>query len=147
NQVVPSLIRQGVEGGIGDYWVDEKGKQGHLSEAGQEHAEDLLHRAGIIEADDNLYAPHNIHVVHHLNAAMRAHAIYQRDVDYIARDGEVEIVDERTGRTLVGRRCSDGLHQAVETKEGLTVRRETQTPARITFQNLFRMYNKLSAMT
>jgi len=147
NQVVPSLTRQEVEDGIGDYWVDEKGKQVHLSEAGQEHAEELLHRAGIIEADDNLYAPHNIHVVHHLNAAMRAHAIYQRDVDYIVRDGEVVIVDEFTGRTLVGRRWSDGLHQAVEAKEGVPVQRENQTLASITFQNLFRMYNKLSGMT
>ncbi|TWT17528.1 preprotein translocase subunit SecA [Luteimonas marina] len=147
NQVVPSLTRQEVEDGIGDYWVDEKGKQVHLSEAGQEHAEDLLHRAGIIEADDNLYAPHNIHVVHHLNAAMRAHAIYQRDVDYIVRDGEVVIVDEFTGRTLPGRRWSDGLHQAVEAKEGVPVQRENQTLASITFQNLFRMYNKLSGMT
>ncbi|HRP71904.1 MAG TPA: preprotein translocase subunit SecA [Luteimonas sp.] len=147
NAVVPSLTRQQVEDGVGDYWVDEKGKQVHLSEAGQEHAEELLHKAGIIGRDDNLYAPHNIHVVHHLNAAMRAHAIYQRDVDYIVRDGEVIIVDEFTGRTLVGRRWSDGLHQAVEAKEGVPVQRENQTLASITFQNLFRMYGKLSGMT
>src|SRR5690606_6512807 len=113
----------------------------------QEHAESLLHKAGILEEGDDLYAPHNIHVVHHLNAAMRAHAIYQRDVDYIVRDGEVVIVDEFTGRTLVGRRWSDGLHQAVEAKEGVPVQRENQTLASITFQNLFRMYNKLSGMT
>ena len=119
----------------------------HLSEAGQEHAEDLLRRAGILEAEDGLYAAHNIHVVHHLNAAMRAHAIYQRDVDYIVRDGEVIIVDEFTGRTLAGRRWSDGLHQAVEAKEGVPVQRENQTLASITFQNLFRMYGKLSGMT
>ncbi|TYT23013.1 preprotein translocase subunit SecA [Luteimonas viscosa] len=147
NRIVPSLTRQLVEDGVGDYWVDEKGKQVHLSEAGQEHAEELLHRAGILEAGDDLYAPHNIHVVHHLNAAMRAHAIYQRDVDYIVRDGEVVIVDEFTGRTLVGRRWSDGLHQAVEAKEGVPVQRENQTLASITFQNLFRMYGKLSGMT
>ncbi|HRN62891.1 MAG TPA: preprotein translocase subunit SecA, partial [Luteimonas sp.] len=147
NAVVPSMTRQQVEDGVGDYWVDEKGKQVHLSEAGQEHAEELLHKAGIIGRDDNLYAPHNIHVVHHLNAAMRAHAIYQRDVDYIVRDGEVIIVDEFTGRTLVGRRWSDGLHQAVEAKEGVPVQRENQTLASITFQNLFRMYGKLSGMT
>jgi len=147
NRIVPALKRQEVEDGVGDYWVDEKGKQVHLSEAGQEHAEELLHRAGILEQGDDLYAPHNIHVVHHLNAAMRAHALYQRDVDYIVRDGEVVIVDEFTGRTLTGRRWSDGLHQAVEAKEGVPVQRENQTLASITFQNLFRMYNKLSGMT
>src|SRR5690606_5489712 len=129
NRIVPSLKRQEVEDGVGDYWVDEKGKQVHLSEAGQEHAETLLHRAGILEEGDDLYAPHSIHVVHHLNAAMRAHALYQRDVDYIVRDGEVVIVDEFTGRTLTGRRWSDGLHQAVEAKEGVPVQRENQTLA------------------
>ncbi|WP_027073165.1 MULTISPECIES: preprotein translocase subunit SecA [unclassified Luteimonas] len=147
NQIVPQLTRQEVEDGIGDYWVDEKGKQVHLSEAGQEHAEELLTRAGIIAAGDSLYAPHNIHVVHHLNAALRAHALFQRDVDYIVRDGEVIIVDEFTGRTLPGRRWSDGLHQAVEAKEGVPVQRENQTLASITFQNLFRMYGKLAGMT
>ena len=147
NQIVPSLSRQEKEDGPGDFWVDEKGKQVHMSEAGQEHAEDLLRRAGILSEDESLYAPQNIHVVHHLNAAMRAHAIYQRDVDYIVRDGEVIIVDEFTGRTLPGRRWSDGLHQAVEAKEGVAVQRENQTLASVTFQNLFRMYNKLSGMT
>jgi len=147
NRIVPQLKRQEVEDGVGDYWIDEKSKQVHLSEAGQEHAEDLLRRAGIIDAEDGLYAAHNIHVVHHLNAAMRAHALFQRDVDYIVRDGEVVIVDEFTGRTLTGRRWSDGLHQAVEAKEGVPVQRENQTLASITFQNLFRMYGKLSGMT
>ncbi|MFL6591979.1 MAG: DEAD/DEAH box helicase, partial [Luteimonas sp.] len=147
NRIVPQLTRQKEEEGEGDYWVDEKGKQVHLSEAGQEHAEELLRGAGIIGPDDSLYASHNIHVVHHLNAAMRAHAIYQRDVDYIVRDGEVVIVDEFTGRTLPGRRWSDGLHQAVEAKEGVPVQRENQTLASITFQNLFRMYGKLAGMT
>ncbi len=147
NRIVPQLKRQEVEDGVGDFWVDEKSKQVHLSEAGQEHAEDLLRRAGIIDAEDGLYAAHNIHVVHHLNAAMRAHALFQRDVDYIVRDGEVVIVDEFTGRTLPGRRWSDGLHQAVEAKEGVPVQRENQTLASITFQNLFRMYKKLSGMT
>ncbi len=147
NRIVPQLKRQEVEDGVGDYWIVEKGKQVHLSEAGQEHAEDLLRRAGIIDADDGLYAAHNIHVVHHMNAAMRAHALFQRDVDYIVRDGEVVIVDEFTGRTLTGRRWSDGLHQAVEAKEGVPVQRENQTLASITFQNLFRMYGKLSGMT
>ncbi|MFQ6310460.1 preprotein translocase subunit SecA [Lysobacter capsici] len=148
NRIVPSLTRQEKEDGDGDYWVDEKGKQVYLSEAGQEHAEELLRKAGILsEDDDSLYAGHNISVVHHLNAALRAHAIYQRDVDYIVRDGEVVIVDEFTGRTLQGRRWSDGLHQAVEAKEGVPVQRENQTLASITFQNLFRMYKKLSGMT
>jgi preprotein translocase subunit SecA len=147
NKVVPSLVRQEAEDGEGDYWVDEKGKQVHLSEPGMEHAEELLRKAGILEPDDSLYDTHNIHVVHHLNAALRAHALYQRDVDYIVRDGEVVIVDEFTGRTLAGRRWSDGLHQAVEAKEGVPVQRENQTLASVTFQNLFRMYGKLAGMT
>ncbi|MBD9535441.1 preprotein translocase subunit SecA [Stenotrophomonas sp. ATCM1_4] len=149
NRVVPHLIRQDAEDGEGDYWVDEKGKQVYLSEAGMEHAETLLREAGIIgeDNDNGLYAAQNLTVVHHLNAALRAHAIYQRDVDYIVRDGEVVIVDEFTGRTLAGRRWSDGLHQAVEAKEGVPVQRENQTLASITFQNLFRMYKKLSGMT
>jgi preprotein translocase subunit SecA len=147
NTIVPSLVRQKTEEGEGDFWVDEKGKQVHMSEEGQEHAERLLRGAGILGEEDSLYAPQNIHVVHHLNAAMRAHAIYQRDVDYIVRDGEVIIVDEFTGRTLPGRRWSDGLHQAVEAKEGVQVQRENQTLASVTFQNLFRMYGKLAGMT
>ncbi|RNF84278.1 preprotein translocase subunit SecA [Montanilutibacter psychrotolerans] len=148
NRLVPSLTRQEKEDADGDYFVDEKGKQVHLSEEGQEHAEALLRQAGILQGDDDtLYAGHNLSVVHHLNAALRAHAIYQRDVDYIVRDGEVVIVDEFTGRTLAGRRWSDGLHQAVEAKEGVPVQRENQTLASITFQNLFRMYGKLAGMT
>ena len=148
NRVVPNLVKQEAEDGEGDFWVDEKGKQVHLSEAGMEHAEQLLVDAGILNAEtEGLYAPQNLTVVHHLNAALRAHAIYQRDVDYIVRDGEVVIVDEFTGRTLSGRRWSDGLHQAVEAKEGVPVQRENQTLASITFQNLFRMYKKLSGMT
>ena len=145
--IVPQLSKQKDENADGDYWVDEKGKQVHLSEAGMEHVETLLRQAGALGEDDGLYGAHNIHVVHHLNAAMRAHAIYQRDVDYIVRDGEVVIVDEFTGRTLPGRRWSDGLHQAVEAKERVPVQRENQTLASITFQNLFRMYGKLAGMT
>lgn len=148
NRVVPHLVKQEAEDGEGDFWVDEKGKQVHLSEAGMEHAEQLLVEAGILNGEtEGLYAAQNLTVVHHLNAALRAHAIYQRDVDYIVRDGEVVIVDEFTGRTLAGRRWSDGLHQAVEAKEGVPVQRENQTLASITFQNLFRMYKKLSGMT
>ncbi|MCR6497349.1 preprotein translocase subunit SecA [Thermomonas sp. S9] len=145
--IVPALKRQETEESEGDYWVDEKQKQVHLSEAGQEHAEALLRQAGVLGEDESLYAAQNIHVVHHLNAALRAHSIYQRDVDYIVRDGEVIIVDEFTGRTLPGRRWSDGLHQAVEAKERVPVQRENQTLASVTFQNLFRMYKKLSGMT
>ncbi|KAF1691533.1 preprotein translocase subunit SecA [Pseudoxanthomonas koreensis] len=147
NRIVPQLHRQETEEGEGDFWVDEKGKQVHLSEAGMEHAEALLRRAGILAEDEALYGANNLAVVHHLNAAMRAHALFQRDVDYIVRDGEVVIVDEFTGRTLAGRRWSDGLHQAVEAKEGVPVQRENQTLASVTFQNLFRMYGKLSGMT
>ncbi|HEV8693532.1 MAG TPA: preprotein translocase subunit SecA, partial [Lysobacter sp.] len=148
NRIVPQLSPQATEEAEGDYWVDEKGKQVHLSEVGPEHAEDLLRKAGILQGEeDSLYGATNLSVVHHLNAALRAHAIYQRDVDYIVRDGEVIIVDEFTGRTLAGRRWSDGLHQAVEAKEGVPVQRENQTLASITFQNLFRMYKKLSGMT
>jgi preprotein translocase subunit SecA len=147
NRIVPKLIKQEKEDGEGDYWVDEKGKQAHLSEQGMGHAEQLLLEAGILSEGDSLYSGNNLAVVHHLNAALRAHAIYQRDVDYIVRDGEVIIVDEFTGRTLAGRRWSDGLHQAVEAKEGVPIQRENQTLASITFQNYFRMYSKLAGMT
>jgi len=147
NTLVPRLVRQENEEAEGDFWVDEKSKQVHLSEAGMQHAEELLRGAGILSGEDSLYAANNLSVVHHLNAAMRAHALYQRDVDYIVREDEVVIVDEFTGRTLPGRRWSDGLHQAVEAKEGVQVQRENQTLASITFQNLFRMYKKLAGMT
>ncbi|HEY6941823.1 preprotein translocase subunit SecA [Dokdonella sp.] len=153
NRIVPRMTRQlkeskpGDPPEPGDYYVDEKQKQVHLSEEGMEHAEQLLRKEGIIGEEEGLYDSQHIAVVHHLNAALRAHALYQRDVDYIVRDGEVIIVDEFTGRTLPGRRWSDGLHQAVEAKEGVPIQRENQTLASITFQNLFRMYKKLSGMT
>jgi preprotein translocase subunit SecA len=148
NKLVPLLSKQEKEDSEeGDYWVDEKQKQVHLSEVGMEHVEQLLRNAGIIAEGDTLYSANNLAVVHHLNAGLRAHALYQRDVDYIVRDGEVIIVDEFTGRTLAGRRWSDGLHQAVEAKEGVPIQRENQTLASITFQNYFRMYTKLSGMT
>ena len=147
NKIVPQMIRQEKEDGSGDYWVDEKQKQVHLSEEGMSHADELLRQVGVIDADSGLYDSKNLAVVHHLNAALRANAIYHRDVDYIVRDGEVIIVDEFTGRTLAGRRWSDGLHQAVEAKEGVQIQRENQTLATITFQNLFRMYKKLAGMT
>lgn len=147
NKIVPQMVRQIEENGEGDYWVDEKQKQVHLSEAGMQHADELLRASGVIEQDSGLYDSKNLAVVHHLNAALRANGIYQRDVDYIVRDGEVIIVDEFTGRTLPGRRWSDGLHQAVEAKEGVPIQRENQTLATVTFQNLFRMYKKLAGMT
>jgi preprotein translocase subunit SecA len=147
NRIVPKLVRQTTEEGEGDFFVDEKQKQAHLSEAGMERIEQLLKEAGIINEADSLYDGQNVAVVHHLNAGLRAHNLFQRDVDYIVRDGEVVIVDEFTGRTLAGRRWSDGLHQAIEAKEGVPIQRENQTLASITFQNYFRMYGKLAGMT
>ncbi len=148
NRIVPKLTRQEKEDeGPGDYFVDEKQKQVHLSEEGMQHAEEVLRADGIIGADESLYDSKHLAVVHHLNAALRANTLYRRDQEYIVRDGEVIIVDEFTGRTLAGRRWSDGLHQAVEAKEGVPIQRENQTLASITFQNYFRMYGKLSGMT
>jgi len=131
----------------GDYTIDEKTKQAHLTEEGHEYVEQLLLKAGLIGEGESLYDPGNIRLMHHLTAALRAHGLFKREVDYIVRDGEVIIVDEFTGRTMVGRRWSDGLHQAVEAKEGVRVREENQTVASITFQNYFRMYKKLAGMT
>jgi preprotein translocase subunit SecA len=153
NRIVPKLTRQAKESQQdktpepGDYYVDEKQKQVHLSEEGMEHAEQVLRAEGIIGEDESLYDAKHLAVVHHLNAALRAHTLYRRDQEYIVRDGEVIIVDEFTGRTLQGRRWSDGLHQAVEAKEGVPIQRENQTLASITFQNYFRMYKKLAGMT
>ena len=131
----------------GDYTVDEKSKQAYLTEEGHDRIEKLLNRDGILAAGESLYDPANIRLMHHLTAALRAHGIFQKDVDYIVQDGEVVIVDEFTGRTMPGRRWSDGLHQAVEAKEGVRVKEENQTVASITFQNYFRMYEVLSGMT
>ena len=147
NALVPKLTVQKQEDGPGDYSVDEKSKQVHLTEEGHEHVEQLVFEAGVLREGESLYDPANIRVMHHLNAALRAHALYRRDVEYIVRNGEVIIVDEFTGRTMPGRRWSDGLHQAVEAKEGVRVREENQTVASITFQNYFRLYSKLSGMT
>ena len=147
NELVPRLAKQESEEGEGDYWADEKSKQVHLSDQGHEHVEDLFLRAGLLQEGQSLYDPANIRLMHHLNAALRAHALYRKDVEYIVRNGEVIIVDEFTGRTMPGRRWSDGLHQSVEAKEGVHVREENQTVASITFQNFFRMYGKLSGMT
>jgi preprotein translocase subunit SecA len=147
NALVPRLTRQKTEDGPGDYWVDEKQKQVHLNEEGHERVEHLMAEAGLLREGESLYDAANIRLLHHLNAALRANAIYKRDVEYIVRGGEVIIVDEFTGRTMVGRRWSEGLHQAVEAKEGVRVREENQTIASITFQNYFRLYKKLSGMT
>jgi preprotein translocase subunit SecA len=147
NQLVPRLSRQKEEDGPGDFSVDEKTKQVHITEAGHEHVEQLMLQSGLLKEGESLYDPANIRLMHHLNAALRAHALYKRDVEYIVRGGEVIIVDEFTGRTMPGRRWSDGLHQAVEAKEDVRVREENQTVASITFQNYFRLYKKLSGMT
>jgi preprotein translocase subunit SecA len=147
NQLVPRLKRQLEENGPGDYSVEEKTKQVHMTEEGHERVEGLMAEAGLLREGESLYDAANIRLMHHLNAALRAHALYKRDVEYIVRNGEVVIVDEFTGRTMPGRRWSDGLHQAVEAKEGVRVREENQTVASITFQNYFRLYKKLSGMT
>jgi preprotein translocase subunit SecA len=144
---VPKLRRQAEEESEGDFWADEKSRQVHLSDNGHQHAEELIAEAGLLQPDESLYDAANIRLMHHLNAALRAHALYHRDVEYIVRNGEIIIVDEFTGRTMQGRRWSDGLHQAIEAKEGVRIREENQTVASITFQNYFRMYSKLSGMT
>jgi preprotein translocase subunit SecA len=158
NGLIPELERQEreepkddepplAEEEIGDFTVDEKNKQVFLTERGFDKAERLLVQAGLLEEGDSLYDSHNIMLLSHLTAALRAHAIYRRNVDYIVKDDEVVIVDEFTGRTLAGRRWSEGLHQAVEAKEGVSVKPENQTLASITFQNYFRLYPKLAGMT
>ena len=145
--VVPKLTRAMEEKGEGDYWVDEKGHQVHLSESGYEHAEALLVEHGLLAEGASLYDAANILLMHHLNAALRALTLFQKDQQYVVQNGEVIIVDEFTGRLMAGRRWSDGLHQAVEAKEGVKIQAENQTLASITFQNYFRMYGKLAGMT
>ena len=147
NEVPKLLTRQKDEKTEGDYWVDEKGHQVHVSEAGHEKLEGILTRMGLLAEGESLYAPGNIILMHHLNAALRAHTLFHRDQQYVVQNGEVIIVDEFTGRLMVGRRWSEGLHQAVEAKEGVKVQSENQTYASITFQNYFRMYGKLAGMT
>ena len=151
NSLIPNLTKQIGEGDEieveGDYSVDEKSKQVHFTEAGHEKIEKLLTDAGILEPSASLYDAANISLMHHVTAALRAHVLFQRDVDYIIQDNQVVIVDEFTGRTMPGRRWSEGLHQAVEAKEGVAIQNENQTLASITFQNYFRLYSKLSGMT
>lgn len=147
NELIPRLKKQEEKEGPGDYSIDEKSKQAHLSEEGHQHIEELLMQAGLLKAEDSLYDAHNISLMHHIYAAVRAHALFRRDIDYIVQRGEVVIVDEHTGRTMPGRRWSDGLHQAIEAKEKVKINQENQTLASITFQNYFRIYDKLSGMT
>ncbi|MGB0220587.1 MAG: preprotein translocase subunit SecA [Sinimarinibacterium flocculans] len=147
NALIPRLVRQAEEDGPGDFSLDEKSKQVHLTEDGHEKVEALMREAKLLGDDDSLYDAANIILLHHLNALLRAHHLYKRDVEYIVRNGQVIIIDEFTGRMMPGRRWSDGLHQAVEAKEGVQIQQENQTLASITFQNYFRLYDKLSGMT
>ncbi|MGA9575477.1 MAG: preprotein translocase subunit SecA, partial [Lysobacterales bacterium] len=152
NQLIPSLERAETPADPevapdGDFTVDEKQKQIYLTEEGMAKVEKLMVSAGLLKADESLYNAQNLNLVSHLNASLRAHHLFSKDVDYIIKENEIIIVDEFTGRTLAGRRWSDGLHQAVEAKEGVPIQRENQTLASITFQNYFRLYKKLSGMT
>ena len=147
NSIVSQLNPGITESETNDYTIDEKTKQIYLTEKGHSSVEKILMKMGLLEEGESLYDPKNIRYMHHINAAIRAHKLFNKDVDYIVKDGEVVIVDEFTGRTMAGRRWSDGLHQAVEAKESLRIKEENQTIASITFQNYFRLYDKLSGMT
>ncbi|MCK8894117.1 preprotein translocase subunit SecA [Haemophilus influenzae] len=152
NKLIPSLIKQEKEDteeyqGEGDFTLDLKSKQAHLTERGQEKVEDWLIAQGLMPEGDSLYSPSRIVLLHHVMAALRAHTLFEKDVDYIVKDGEIVIVDEHTGRTMVGRRWSDGLHQAIEAKEGVDIKSENQTVASISYQNYFRLYERLAGMT
>lgn len=147
NDIPALLIRQKEEKGPGDYWVDEKQHQVYLSDAGHEHVEKILIERGMIKDNTSLYSAQNIMIMSHLIASLRAHTLFHRDQHYVVQNGEIVIVDEFTGRLMPGRRWSDGLHQAIEAKEGVEIKQENQTLASITFQNYFRMYKKLAGMT
>jgi preprotein translocase subunit SecA len=156
NLIIPELIQQEKEDkegdeagheGEGDFTIDEKGKQVHLTERGQIHVEEILQRQGVLPEGESLFAAANISLLHHVNAALRAHKLFSKDIDYIVNGDDIVIVDEHTGRTMEGRRWSEGLHQAVEAKEGVKIQNENQTLASITFQNYFRLYDKLAGMT
>lgn len=145
--LIPKLTERKQADGPGDYYLDEKQKTAYLTEEGHQHIEELMYKAGLIKQNENLYSPQHIGLMHHVSAALRANKLYKRDVDYMVKDGEVVIIDEHTGRAMPGRRWSEGLHQAVEAKEGVKIQSENQTLATITFQNYFRIYNKLAGMT
>lgn len=147
NRIPEHLVAQESEESEGDFWVDEKNRTVLLSEAGHERAEQILQNMGLLKEEDSLYSPHNIALMHHLMAALRAHHLFHRDQHYVVQQGEIIIVDEFTGRLMPGRRWSEGLHQAVEAKEGVEILKENQTLASITYQNYFRLYNKLAGMT
>ena len=147
DKVVSNLKRQEKEDSKGDFWVDEKSSQVILSDIGHENTEIILVKLGILKKDSNLYDPNNINLIHHVNSALKAHYIFTKDKDYVVKDNLITIIDEFTGRMMPGRRWSDGLHQAIEAKEGVEIQKENQTLASITFQNYFRMYKKLSGMT
>ena len=147
DKIPDMLVRQKQEKGEGDYWVDEKQHTVQLSEAGHEKVEKIMVDMGLLPAGQSLYSPSNIMLLHYLNAALRAHTLFVKDQHYVVQNGEVIIVDEFTGRLMYGRRFNDGLHQAIEAKEGVTVAAESKTLASITFQNYFRMYKKLGGMT
>ncbi len=147
DKFIPRLVKQEEEDGPGDYTVEEKNKQAYLTEQGHQKIEEMMVEDGLLQEGESLYDTAHIALMHHVNAALRAHALFHRDVDYIIKNNEVVIVDEFTGRTMPGRRWSDGLHQAIEAKEGVPIQQENQTLASITFQNYFRLYNKLSGMT
>ena len=147
NRIVPQLVCQQKKEGPGDYYLDEKARQAYLTEEGHETVEKLLREAELLGEAESLYDSSSISILHHLIASLRAHALFKRDVDYLIQNQKVVIVDEHTGRTMAGRRWSDGLHQAIEAKEGVPIQSENQTLASITFQNFFRLFDKLSGMT
>lgn len=147
DKIIPQLTLQEEKEGPGDYFLDEKNKQAYLTEAGHQKVEEILTQIKLLGEGTSLYDAQNINLVHHVYAALRAHALYKKDVEYIVKNNEVVIVDEHTGRTMPGRRWSEGLHQAVEAKEGVSIQSENQTLASITFQNYFRLYDKLAGMT
>ena len=146
NRLIPKLERA-TDDSDGHFTVDEKQRQVELTEAGHEYVEELLVGEQLLAADDSLYAPTNLSLLHHIHSGLRAHVLYQRDVEYIVQDGQVILIDEHTGRTMPGRRLSEGLHQAIEAKEGVAIQSESQTLASTTFQNFFRIYDKLAGMT
>ena len=146
NRLIPSL-KPDTEGEEGHFTVDEKQRQVELTEMGHEFIEGLLYKEGLLKEGESLYAATNLGLLHHVYSGLRAHVMFQRDVEYIVQEGQVVLIDEHTGRTMPGRRLSEGLHQAIEAKEGVSIQNESQTLASTTFQNYFRIYDKLSGMT